>query len=90
MAAPHSPLRLLPPRLLQNGDSAITVEFSRNIDEAANRWGEFLTVVEDDTRGDETFAQRITQAAQDYESIGWAVLEVSRPAQVVTSSSPPS
>ena len=37
MAAPHSPLRLLPPRLLQNGDSAITVEFSRNIDEAANR-----------------------------------------------------
>jgi 5-oxoprolinase (ATP-hydrolysing) subunit B len=37
MAAPHSPLRLLPPRLLQNGDSAITVEFSRNIDDAANR-----------------------------------------------------
>ena len=37
MAAPHSPLRLLLPRLLQNGDSAITVEFSRNIDEAANR-----------------------------------------------------
>jgi KipI family sensor histidine kinase inhibitor len=27
----------VPPRLLQNGDSAITVEFSRNIDEAANR-----------------------------------------------------
>ena len=32
MAATQSP-----PRLLQNGDSAITVEFSRNIDEAANR-----------------------------------------------------
>src|SRR5882724_13453182 len=32
MAAPHSP-----PRLLPSGDSAITVEFSRNIDEAANR-----------------------------------------------------
>src|SRR5882724_4057770 len=28
---------LPPPRLLQNGDSAITVEFSRNIDEAANQ-----------------------------------------------------
>jgi 5-oxoprolinase (ATP-hydrolysing) subunit B len=32
MAAPHSP-----PRLLPSGDSAITVEFSRNIEEAANR-----------------------------------------------------
>jgi KipI family sensor histidine kinase inhibitor len=32
MAAPLSP-----PRLLPNGDSAITVEFSRNIDDAANR-----------------------------------------------------
>src|SRR6476646_11541905 len=32
MAAPHSP-----PRLLPSGDSAITVEFSRNIDDAANR-----------------------------------------------------
>jgi KipI family sensor histidine kinase inhibitor len=31
MAAPQ-----LPPRLLPSGDSAITVEFSRNIDEAAN------------------------------------------------------
>ena len=26
-----------PPRLLPSGDSAITVEFSRNIDDAANR-----------------------------------------------------
>jgi 5-oxoprolinase (ATP-hydrolysing) subunit B len=32
MAAPLSP-----PRLLPNGDSAITVEFSRNIDDEANR-----------------------------------------------------
>ena len=37
MAAPHSPPRLLPPRLLPSGDSAVTVEFSRNIDDAANR-----------------------------------------------------
>src|ERR1700760_3894020 len=28
---------LVPPRLLPSGDSAITVEFSRNIDDAANR-----------------------------------------------------
>src|SRR3954467_6910108 len=28
---------LPPPRLLPSGDSAITVEFSRNIDDAANR-----------------------------------------------------
>ena len=32
MAAP-----LTPPRLLPSGDSAITVEFSRNIDDAANQ-----------------------------------------------------
>jgi KipI family sensor histidine kinase inhibitor len=32
MAASHSP-----PRLLPSGDSAITVEFARNIDDAANR-----------------------------------------------------
>jgi 5-oxoprolinase (ATP-hydrolysing) subunit B len=37
MAAPLSPSRLLPPRLLPSGDSAITVEFSRNIDDAANQ-----------------------------------------------------
>jgi allophanate hydrolase subunit 1 len=28
---------LSPPRLLPSGDSAITVEFNRNIDDAANR-----------------------------------------------------
>src|SRR5580700_2144217 len=32
MAATHPP-----PRLLPSGDSAITVEFARNIDDAANR-----------------------------------------------------
>jgi KipI family sensor histidine kinase inhibitor len=31
------PATLAPPRLLPNGDSAITVEFSRNIDDAGNR-----------------------------------------------------
>src|ERR1044072_220719 len=31
--------RKAPPRLLPSGDSAITVEFSRNIDDAANRRG---------------------------------------------------
>ncbi|MBR0934734.1 5-oxoprolinase subunit PxpB [Bradyrhizobium jicamae] len=31
------PETLIPPRLLPSGDSAITVEFSRNIDDAANR-----------------------------------------------------
>lgn len=41
-------------------------------------WAAFLTEVEDDERGDESFAQRVTQAAHDYEAIGWAVLEVSR------------
>ena len=52
-------------------------------DEAENRWGEFLTEVETDDRGDEAFAQRIAQAAQDYESIGWAVIEISRRADGV-------
>lgn len=42
------------------------------------RWGEFVQAVEEDERGDESFGQRITQAAQDFESIGWAVLEVGR------------
>jgi PBSX family phage portal protein len=42
------------------------------------RWGAFVESVEEDARGDESFSQRITQAHQDYESIGWAVLEVGR------------
>ena len=51
--------------------------------QAEGRWGEFVAEVETDDRGDESFAQRIAQAAQDYESIGWAVLEVSRRADGV-------
>lgn len=47
-------------------------------DDAA--WGTFVEAVEQDERGDESFSQRITQAHQDYESIGWAVLEVGRKA----------
>jgi PBSX family phage portal protein len=42
------------------------------------KWASFLGAVEEDERGDESFAQRITQAHQDYESIGWATLEVGR------------
>jgi PBSX family phage portal protein len=41
-------------------------------------WAAFVEAVEQDDRGDESFAQRIAQAHQDYESIGWAVLEVGR------------
>jgi PBSX family phage portal protein len=44
------------------------------------KWGAFVEAVEQDERGDESFSQRITQAHQDYESIGWAVLEVGRKA----------
>lgn len=43
-----------------------------------DRWGQFLTAVEEDERGDESFGERITQAHQDYESVGWAALEFSR------------
>lgn len=42
------------------------------------KWGAFVEAVEQDERGDESFAQRITQAHQDFESIGWATLEVGR------------
>jgi PBSX family phage portal protein len=42
------------------------------------RWAEFVGEVEEDERGDESFGQRITQAHQDFESIGWATLEVGR------------
>jgi PBSX family phage portal protein len=44
------------------------------------QWSAFVEAVEQDERGDESFTQRITQAHQDYESIGWAVLEVARSA----------
>ena len=42
------------------------------------KWSTFVGAVEEDERGDESFAQRITQAHQDFESIGWATLEVGR------------
>ena len=42
------------------------------------RWHEFVESVEDDDRADETFKERITQAHEDYEGIGWGVLEVGR------------
>lgn len=45
-------------------------------DQAA--WSTFVSAVEEDERGDESFTQRITQAHQDFESIGWATLEVGR------------
>lgn len=41
-------------------------------------WSTFVEAVEQDERGDESFAQRITQAHQDFESIGWATLEFGR------------
>jgi PBSX family phage portal protein len=43
-----------------------------------DRWAAFIEGVEEDDRGDESFAQRIVQAHQDFESIGWATLEVGR------------
>jgi len=45
-------------------------------DEEEDRWGEFVRQVESD--GDGSLKERLTQAHQDYESIGWAVLEVGR------------
>ena len=51
-------------------------EGAGSADEAT--WGTFVEAVEEDERGDESFAQRITQAHQDFESIGWAAIEVGR------------
>lgn len=48
-------------------------------DQAENTWGEFLESVElGDDRGDETFKERIVAAHEDFEAVGWAILEVSR------------
>lgn len=49
----------------------------------AARWAAFVAEVEEDERGDESLKERIEQAAQDYESIGWGILEVSRRADGV-------
>lgn len=52
-------------------------------DAASTTWAAFLASVEEDERGDEAFHERVGAAAQDYESVGWGVLEVSRNAQGV-------
>lgn len=50
---------------------------------AMKAWAAFVTSVEEDERGDEAFHERIGFAAQDFESVGWGVLEVSRTVQGV-------
>lgn len=50
-------------------------------DQDEARWGTFVEAVEEDERGDESFSQRITQAHQDFESVGWATLELGRDGQ---------
>lgn len=52
-------------------------------DQVKDAWAAFLTDVETDERGDESFKERIEMAHQDFESIGWGVLEVSRRADGV-------
>jgi PBSX family phage portal protein len=52
---------------------------AENSTEGETRWGEFLESVQlGDERGDESFKERIVAAHEDYESVGWAILEVSR------------
>jgi PBSX family phage portal protein len=47
--------------------------------EEEDGWGEFVRNVEEgDDRGDESFKERIQRSHEDHESVGWAVLEVSR------------
>jgi len=55
---------LSPPRLLPSGDSAITVEFSRNIDDVANR----RVLALDRTLARETIAG-VTEAVPTYRSL---------------------
>lgn len=45
---------------------------------AEDLWGGFVESVQDDDRGDGSLKERLTWAHEDYESVGWAVLEVSR------------
>lgn len=47
-------------------------------DAADESWGQFIEDVELDERGNESFKERITAAHEDYEAVGWGVLEVSR------------
>lgn len=51
--------------------------------QAEETWAEFLESVQLDERGDESFKERIVAAHEDFEAIGWAVLEVSRRADGV-------
>ncbi len=54
-------------------------EAAEGSSEAETRWGEFMERVQlGDDRGDESFKERIVAAHEDYESVGWAVLECSR------------
>ena len=55
---------LPPPRLLPSGDSAITVEFSRNIDDAAN--GRVLAL---DGAMAETPVEGVTETVPTYRSL---------------------
>ena len=55
---------LSPPRLLPSGDSAITVEFSRNIDDAANQ----RVLALDRTLARETIAG-VTETVPTYRSL---------------------
>jgi len=48
------------------------------IAEEEDRFGAFIDSVEDDDRGEGSFKERLEWAAQDFESVGWAVVEVSR------------
>lgn len=43
-----------------------------------DRWDAFVESVEDDQRADESFKERLVAAHEDFESVGWGVLEVSR------------
>ena len=60
-----------------------TAEDSEIPDQAKATWAAFIAEIENDERGDESFKERIEMAAQDFESVGWGVLEVSRRADGV-------
>jgi len=48
--------------------------------EQEQRWGAFVEAIESDERSDDALKERLVHAHQDFESIGWATLEVSRAA----------
>jgi len=51
---------------------------AQNSPEEEGRWGAFVEAVESDERSDEALKERLVHAHEDFESIGWAVVEVSR------------